>query len=349
MNDTPGGTPATTPGAPDRSSEIGNGTPAGAGRGRGKSPQKPARKPLVRKPLGKPGRGGGIQLTRTPDYLVVGHICADLQPDGSYVLGGTALYSAIAAARLGARVAVLTRGVFGQQVAGMTIPSLDALAEEEISIIVQEADLPTVFINEYQADRRVQTLPHWAGPIDLRGLPPHWRNAKVIHLGPVADEVDPRATSGLTARFLGITPQGWMRDWPRESGGKVKHIPLKLPGDLLSRIDCAIVSIEEIAYARDVVTEVGNRRLGVVTQGADGARIIAGGQRLELPGHNVPIRDLTGAGDVFAAAFFLKASDRTISAEKAGRFANAVAALSLGQVGAFGIPELSEIEALLAR
>jgi len=310
---------------------------------------KRTRQPFTREPFGKAGRSSGIQLSRTPDYLVIGHICADLQPDGSYVLGGTALYSAIAAARLGARVAVLTRGVFGQTVAGMTIPSLDSLAEENISIIVQEANLPTTFINQYQADRRVQTLPHWAGPIDLRGLPPHWRNARVIHLGPVADEVDPRATSGLTAQFLGITPQGWMRDWPRETGGKVKHIPLKLPGDLLGRIDCAIVSIEEIAYSRDVVTQVGNRRLGVVTQGADGARIIAGGRRFELPGHNVPIRDLTGAGDVFAAAFFLKASDRTISAETAGRFANAVAALSLGQVGAFEIPTISQIEALLAR
>ena len=310
---------------------------------------KPARQPFIRKPFGKPGRRSGIQLSRTPDYLVIGHICADLQPDGSCVLGGTALYSAIAAARLGARVAVLTRGVFGQTVAGMTIPSLDPLAEENISIIVQEAELPTVFINEYQADRRVQTVPHWAGPIDLRGLPPHWRNSRIIHLGPIADEVDPRATSGLTAQFLGITPQGWMRDWPRETGGKVRHIPLKLPGDLLGRIDCAIVSIEEITHARDVVTQVGNRRLGVVTLGGDGARIIAGGQRLELPGYNLPIKDLTGAGDVFAAAFFLKASDRTISAEKAGRFANAVAGLSLGQVGAFGIPTLSQIEELLAR
>ncbi|MDQ3539447.1 MAG: PfkB family carbohydrate kinase, partial [Chloroflexota bacterium] len=133
------------------------------------------------------------------------------------------------------------------------------------------------------------------------------------------------------------------------TGGRVKHIPLKLPGMLLGRIDSAIVSIEEIAWARDVVTQVGNRRLGVVTQGADGARIIAGGQRFELPGYKVDIKDLTGAGDVFAAAFFLKAADRTVSAETAGRFANAVAALSLRQVGAFGVPSLKQVDELLAR
>jgi len=307
------------------------------------------RKPFTREPFRKDRPRSGVQLSRTPDYLLIGHVTADLQPNGEVVLGGTALYSALTAAKLGARVAVLTRGVYGREVAGMNIPNLDQLAHENISIVVQEADVPTTFINEYQADRRVQTIRQWAGPIDLRGLPPHWRNAKVVHLGPIADEVDPRQASGLTSQFLGVTPQGWMRDWPRSTGGRVKHIPLKIPGELLGRIDSAIVSIEEIAWARDVISQVGNRRLGVVTQGADGARIIAGGQRFELPGYKVTIKDLTGAGDVFAAAFFLKASDRTVSAETAGRFANAVAALSLREIGAFGVPSMKQVDELLAR
>ncbi len=309
----------------------------------GKPRKSPAREPF------RPGNRSGLQLSKTPDYLLIGHITADLQPDGSVVLGGTALYSALTASRLGARVAILTRGVYGREVAGMKIPSLDILASENIQIVVQDAEVPTTFINEYQADRRVQTMPHWAGEIDLRGLPPHWRNAKVVHLGPIADELDPRQCTGLTSQFLGVTPQGWMRDWPRQTGGRVKHIPLRLPGELLGLIDCAIVSIEEIAYARDVIQRVGDRRLGVVTQGADGARIIAGGQKFELPGFKVPVRDLTGAGDVFAAAFFLKASDRTVSAEKAGTFANAVAGLSLSEVGAQSVPHMREVDTLLAK
>jgi sugar/nucleoside kinase (ribokinase family) len=291
----------------------------------------------------------GLQLSKTPDYLLIGHICADLQPDGSVVLGGTALYSALTAARLGARVAILTRGVYGTEVEGMKIPNLDILTDEGIQVVVQDAPIPTTFINVYQADRRVQTLPHWAGEIDLRGLPPHWRNAKVVHLGPIADELDARQCTGLTTQFLGVTPQGWMRDWPRQNGGRVNHIPLRLPGELLGRIDCAIVSIEEISYARDVIERVGERRLGVVTQGPDGARITAGGKKFELPGFKVPVKDLTGAGDVFAAAFFLKASDRTVSAEKAGTFANAVAGLSLSDVGAQSVPHMREVDELLAQ
>jgi sugar/nucleoside kinase (ribokinase family) len=313
----------------------------------------PGRKIFKREPIRDPERKRApVQLTRTPEYLVVGHICADLQPDGSVVLGGTALYSAITAARLGARVAVLTRGTYGRKVADMDVPSIESALTpdiaDRISIVVQDADVPTTFINVYRADRRVQTLPHWAGPIDLRGLPPHWRNSRVVHLGPVADEVDPRQASGLTAQFVGATPQGWMRDWPRGKGGLVKNIPLRLPAELISRLDCVIVSIEEIQYSRDLVEKVGARRLGVVTMDRNGARVIAGGRTLELPGYKVKVADATGAGDVFAAGFFLKASDRTISAENAGRFANAVAALSLEGIGSAAVPTRAEVEKLLA-
>jgi sugar/nucleoside kinase (ribokinase family) len=330
------GDPSETPPQPSTPDQERQPRPAGS-RGR---------RPKTREPFRDATRRSGVQTTRTPDYLVIGHVTADLQPNGEVVLGGTALYSALAAARLGARVAVLTRGVFGQEVAGMNVPSLAPYAGE-ISIIVQDADVPTTFVNEYQADRRVQTIRHWAGPIDLRGLPPHWRNAKIVHLGPVADEIDPRQCTGLTTGFLGVTPQGWMRDWPRESGGKVRHIHLRLPGELMGRIDCAIVSIEEMVYTREVVERVGERRLSVVTMDRNGARVIAGGQPIELPGFKVKVKDLNGAGDVFAAAFFLKAADKTVSARTAGRFANAVAALSLREVGVGSIPSKKEIDALL--
>lgn len=289
----------------------------------------------------------GLQTTRTPEYLVIGHICADLLPDGTAVLGGTALYSALTAARLGWRVGVLTRGAYGRTIDGIAIPSLEPYADE-LSIIVQDAETPTYMVNVYTAGRRTQSVPKWAGPIDLRGLPPHWRNARIIHLGPIAQEIDPKQTGGLTPGFLGVTPQGWMRDWPRATGGRVKLHHLRLPAEFVSRIDAVVVSDEEFALARDTVEQVGARRLGVVTLGEDGARIIYGGEHAELPGYNVPVVDLTGAGDVFAAAFFIKATDRTISAVTAGRFANAVAALSLRGIGAAAVPTMHEVEEFLA-
>lgn len=313
------------------------------------APRPPRRDPHKneRRPFRPGGGSSATQRMRTPDYLVIGHITVDILPDGGYVLGGTALYSAMTAARLGARVAVLTRGVFGREVAGMQVPPLDPFLDERINIIVQDAEVPTAFINEYRADRRVQTMPHWAGPIDLNGLPPHWRNAKIVHLGPIADEIDPRACTGLTTQFLGATPQGWMRSWPRSAGGPVTHITLKLPGNLIDRLDCVIVSDEEIVFTREVVNRVGQRRLSVMTRGPEGAQVIANGQKIDIPGHNVKVKDLTGAGDVFAAAFFLQASERGIAARKAGEFANAVAALSVTEIGSFGVPTRKQVERLL--
>ena len=89
---------------------------------------------------------------------------------------------------------------------------------------------------------------------------------------------------------------------------------------------------------------VGARRIGVVTLGPNGCKLLYAGQRAELPGYPVKTIDLTGAGDVFAAAFFLKAADRTVSPVTAGRYANLVAALSLRGVGPDAVPPIEEIE-----
>jgi sugar/nucleoside kinase (ribokinase family) len=284
-----------------------------------------------------------MQSFRAPDYLVIGQIVCDVQPDGSGVLGGTALYSALTAARLGARVGVLTRGRYGERIDGVDVPSLETYSDE-LTIISQEADSPTFFVNEYQGSRRTQTIRRWAGPIDLRGLPPHWANAKVIHLGPVAREIDTHQALSLQAGFLGITPQGWMREWPMERGGRVHHVQLRLPPELLARTDTIVVSDEEIAQSRTVVEWVGQRRIGVVTLGPSGCNLIYAGHRAELPGYPVKTVDLTGAGDVFAAAFFLKASDRNVSPVTAGRYANLVAALSLRALGPGSVPDIAEID-----
>jgi sugar/nucleoside kinase (ribokinase family) len=284
-----------------------------------------------------------MQTERAPDYLVIGQIVCDIQPDGSGVLGGTALYSGLTAARLGARVGVLTRGRYGERIGGVDVPSL-APYSDQLTIITQDASTPTFFVNEYVGNRRTQTIRAWAGPIDLRGLPPHWANARVIHLGPVAREIDTHQALSLSPGFLGITPQGWMREWPMERGGRVRHVSLRLPPELLARTDTIVVSDEEIAQARPVVEWVGARRIGVVTLGPNGCKLLYAGHRAELPGYPVRTVDLTGAGDVFAAAFFRKASDPRVSPVTAGRFANLVAALSLRGSGPDCVPPLAEIE-----
>jgi sugar/nucleoside kinase (ribokinase family) len=293
------------------------------------------------------GSGRDSRQRRPPDYVVIGHICADILPDGTAVLGGTALYSALAAATLGWRTGILTRGRYGFNLNGLEIPPL-TIGSERIQIVVQDAEWPTCFVNEYApSGRRTQQITRWAGPIDLRGLPPSWHTARVIHLGPIAQEIDVRQATGLNPQFLGTTPQGWMRDWPRSTGGRVQPIHLRLPSELVSQLDGIVVNDEEFGFSRDMVEAVGKHGYGVVTLGENGAKAFTPKGVITEPAFHVPVVDLTGAGDVFSASFFYRIAEPSITPNQALRFAHAAAGLSLGGVGANHIPTRPEIRRLM--
>src|SRR5581483_8248271 len=139
--------PAGAP-APKRRKRGGMGS-----RSKPRDPSLPPRRPgsrqlYPRQPIAPGKKAKGMQGLRAPEYVVIGQIVADIQPDGTAVLGGTALYSALTAARLGWRVGVLTRGRYGEVVDGIAVPSLAPYAGE-ITIVTQDAETPTFFVNEY--------------------------------------------------------------------------------------------------------------------------------------------------------------------------------------------------------
>ncbi len=282
----------------------------------------------------------------TPDYLAIGHVTVDLYPDGRPVLGGTALYAALTAARFGLSAAVLTRGNFERY--GPEVVEDLARFAREIALIVQDAQSATVFTNRTVAGRREQTIHAWAGTIDLNGLPPHWRSSRVIHLAPVAQEIEPRQASRLNPSYLGVTPQGWMRQWPRGHEGRVRLTQLRLPLELLSRIDGMVMSSTEHTLARDEIEAVGARGLVAITRGADGAQIIDRGRSFEVPAYPVPVQNDLGAGDVFAAVLFLLRAERE-PVSFAARMASAAAALRIQGLGPEAVPTRAEVEAFLER
>lgn len=275
-----------------------------------------------------------MTASRAPDYLAIGHVTIDNYPGDIPRLGGSALYAALTAARFGLRAAILTRGNFQRH--GDTIAEALQQVAGEVEMIVQSSDEPTVFTNLTVTGRRHQTVHSWAGPIDLNGLPPHWRSSQVIHLAPVAEEIDPRRTGQLSPSYLGTTPQGWMRAWPPR-GGPISMTPLRLPSELLSRFDALVVSSEEHTYARESIEAVGARGIAVITRGADGAQLVDRGRTIDIPAFPVPTVDDTGAGDVFAAVLFLMRAYREPTTV-AARMAAAAAALCVQGVGPDAIP-----------
>ena len=157
----------------------------------------------------------------TLDYLALGHVTLDQQADGGYLPGGTVLFSSVQAARLGLRAGIVTTG---------RPTALDgplAPFRSEVAIELHPAATTTIFVNVGVGAARRQTLPEWAGPLDLTGTLPA---ARIVHLGPVARELDPRSLPTFAPGvFVGATPQGWLRRWDAE--GHVTEGELILPPD----------------------------------------------------------------------------------------------------------------------
>ncbi|GAE92375.1 ribokinase [Gracilibacillus boraciitolerans JCM 21714] len=87
----------------------------------------------------------------------------------------------------------------------------------------------------------------------------------------------------------------------------------------------------------------------IVTRGKEGVSFIENGKEKLIPSHSVDVVDTTGAGDTFNGAFAV-ALARGLPIEAAVRFANAAAALSVGQLGAQGgMPAKEQVEEILAK
>ena len=215
-------------------------------------------------------------------------------PDGSVQPGGTALYAALTAQRLGMNTAILTA----------CAPQLDLdWLPTEIQVVREPAVRSTTFSNRYVGNRRSQYLLDQAPPLHLEQLPASWRHAAIVHLGPVAQEV-PLLAAYFPQSLVGATPQGWLRSWT--AGGKVHLHPDRLRGLDLSGVTILVLSEEDIEGDEALVHGLVRRvRTVVLTRAERGATTWQDGQRYDVPAFPTLVVDPTGAGDVFAAAFLI--------------------------------------------
>jgi sugar/nucleoside kinase (ribokinase family) len=171
-------------------------------------------------------------------------------------------------------------------------------------------------------------------------VPPDWK-ATIVHLGPVARECSPALVDAFEDSFIGVTPQGWMRRW--DEAGHVHAGEWERAERVLARADCVVLSEEDIRGDVNTVAHYAARtRLLVVTAGARGCTVYECGRGHHHPALSVHEVDPTGAGDIFAAAFFVW-QQRGGDASGAARFANCVAAHSVTRVGPASTPCHEEI------
>jgi sugar/nucleoside kinase (ribokinase family) len=268
------------------------------------------------------------------DYLLIGHVCRDLTPDGPR-LGGTVSFGALMARALGQRVGVVTSAP------DTMAPLLAPL--EGVPLHRVPATEATTFENVYTPTGREQTLRGRAAQLTPADIPEAWRRTRIAHLAPVADEVDPRLTAAFPDAFVGVTPQGWMRMW--DEAGRVTYRAWPEPESVLRHANALALSIEDVGGDEAAVRALaGMARIVAVTRGYEGATLYVDGSAQHIPAPHVRTGDETGAGDIFAAAFFIHLS-RTGDPPAAARFATLLASDSVRRAGIDSIPDPVTIRA----
>jgi sugar/nucleoside kinase (ribokinase family) len=264
------------------------------------------------------------------DYLIIGHVTQDITPLGP-VLGGTASYAALTARAFGLRVGIVTSCRLDL--------NLDELAR--ISIIRKPSEVNSTFQNIYTPNGRIQFVHHIAETLRLDDIPAVWRNTPIVHLGPIAREISPEIAQAFTQSIVGVTPQGWLREWDGE--GRVSFCDWPDAAEVLSHAGIAVMSIEDVRGNEEVISEfAGLLPILVVTEGAAGCRVYWNGDvRNFRPPLEVEI-DPVGAGDIFATAFFIRYSSTRDPWESA-RFATLLAANSVTRKTLAGVPTPDEV------
>lgn len=265
------------------------------------------------------------------DYLLIGHVAVDLTTTGRQ-LGGTVSYAALTAQALGMRVGIVTS-------AGEDAPLHILSGMQMVNIPTEQS---TIFENIKTDQGRKQTLHHQAALISFDHVPSLWRDAPIVHLAPIAQEVDPAMAKQFRSSWVGVTPQGWMRAWDEK--GSVFAKAWENSESLLGQVGGVVMSIEDIDRDLELVEWMAHHtRLLCLTEGSEGAVLHWHGDRRRFRPTSVEEVDATGAGDIFAAAFFVRLRD-TKDPWEAARFATNLAAHSVTRVGLQGIPTHEEIE-----
>jgi sugar/nucleoside kinase (ribokinase family) len=261
-----------------------------------------------------------------PDFVAVGHLTVD-ELSGGLRPGGSALYAGLFAHRQGLRVGLLTS--YGPDFPFDVLPP-------GIEVVGVPAAVTTRFALDYRSEGRRLTLKERAACIDPSHLPPHFREAGLAYLCPVADEVSPELAGAFPDAAVGVGAQGWCRVWDRD--GTVLMRPWPDPRPVLARVQALFLSIDDAAgwepRALDLYQDV---PLGALTFAEKGAILFVNGERHAVPAAPAVEVEPTGAGDVFAAAFLIRYNLAGDPFEAAS-YAAVAGALTVEAPGISGVP-----------
>lgn len=271
-------------------------------------------------------------------YLLVGTVTKDLLPADSFSTGGTVTYAATIAEKLGWQPVIVTRA---------TPDFMPPAHLRNTAWHILPAAAMTTFRNIYYPEGRVQIIGPIAESISAADIPADCRQAAIIHLCPLAQDVMPDVTTVFGEGLLTATPQGWLRQWNKK--GVVSLGGWQKLEKILTKLEAAVISLEDIEENWQIAEQWAEQiPILIVTEGEAGCTIFYQDTRQSVPARPATPIDPTGAGDMFATAFFIRlyeTKDLWVSA----RFANVTASMAIEREGVAGVPSRTEIEAYLAQ
>lgn len=295
-------------------------------------------------------------LNSPVELLLIGPITKDLvdsEPSSEYSLGGTVVFAATTALRLGRKPTIVS------SVADDT--DLSTLASE-IALHKLSSQYTTTFANLYFEEGRVQYCYAQAKTIHAQDIPVTYRSPKIALLGPLADEVDADVASIFAPDTLvAAVPQGWMRRW--DESGRIYSKPWTSEAEVLPHLDVLVLSQEDIDFDLSRLERVFERvPIVVITEYRDGSTIymqeavdpadansrLETKQKIKVPPRPANEVDPTGAGDIFATAFLLRMQE-TSDPVQAARFANVTASFGVESYGVVGIPDRETVLSYMAQ
>ncbi|EKE44652.1 PfkB [Oceaniovalibus guishaninsula JLT2003] len=267
--------------------------------------------------------------------------------------GGKGSNQAVAAARAGGDVAMLTR-LGRDPFADM---ALDVWAQAGVAFAGTRHDIPTgsafIFVDSASGDNAIIVAPGVAAtiePSDLDGWADEIAKAAVF----VTQLEQPQRAA---QRGLEIARNAGVRTILNPAPGADLPDAMLALADIVTPNETEAEALTGIAVTGIDSAERAARRLiergagaVIVTLGANGALCHADGTTTHIVALSAgPVVETTGAGDAFNGGLATALSEG-LPLDRAVRFANATAALSVTQAGAAAsMPPRARIDALLAR
>jgi sugar/nucleoside kinase (ribokinase family) len=248
------------------------------------------------------------------DLVTVGHFAIDTihLPSGplpKQVLGGPPTYVSVAAAKLGAKVSVVSK--LGEDFSNSYAEWLRNNKVDLSGLRQIRGASTTQFIIDYQKNGSRKLQLKVRAPSIFAEDWPEKLQAKAVHIAPIAGELSEKTVVKLRklTSILSLDPQGFVRSFDSRGNVSLRHWEGQ---QVLGQVDVfksslneikAIAGTNKLNLAMKTISDYGVKTV-IVTKSRKGSSLLFDDSFSSVPSYKSKrIVDPTGAGDAFSGAF----------------------------------------------